>query len=308
MSAPHDAIREGQSGASVRKVVMPTAGRGTRFLPATKVVPKELLPVVDRPALEYIVEEVANAGLSDVLFVNGPGKGVVEDHFHPVPDLERALEAKGDAKGLAGVRRATELADVSAVVQEQPLGLGHAVLCAADHVGDEPFVVCLADMVLDGGTELLTHMLAVHARYGGSVIALYEVPQDQIEKYGCAAVVPTDEVDVVRVTDLVEKPPRGEAPSNLAIVGRYLLDPAVFDLLRTTSPGRGGEIQLTDAILGLVTSGSPVHAVVFRGRVLDTGDKLEYLKAVVRLGTRHPELGRDLADWLAVFVAGDDGV
>ena len=295
------------SATGVNKVVIPTAGRGTRFLPATKAVPKELLPVVDRPALEYVVEEAALGGLTDVLLVNGPGKGAIDVHFHPVADLEAALEAKGDAAGLAGVRRASEMADVSSVIQEEPLGLGHAVLCAADHVGDEPFLVSLADMVLDGGTELVEQMVAVRERLGGSVIALYEVPMDQIEKYGCAAVEPTDVDDVVRVTGLVEKPPVAEAPSNLAIVGRYLLDPHVFDLLRTTEPGRGGEIQLTDAIQALVAEGAPVHAVVFGGRVFDTGDKLEYLKVVTRLATRDPKLGPDYRAWLETFVAGKDG-
>src|SRR6478735_8726938 len=177
--------------ARVRKAVIPTAGRGTRFLPATKAVPKELLPVVDRPALEYVVEEAAGAGLTDVLLVNGPGKGVIEDHFSPADDLEAALAAKGDDYGLSVVRRATQMADVSAVIQDEPRGLGHAVLCAADHVGDEPFLVSLADMVLDGGSELVEQMVAVRERLGGSVIALYEVPMDQIEKYGCAAVEDT---------------------------------------------------------------------------------------------------------------------
>lgn len=292
----------------VRKVVIPTAGRGTRFLPATKAVPKELLPVVDRPALEYVVEEAARAGLTDVLLVNGPGKGAIEAHFAPAEDLEAALEAKGDAYGLSVVRRATETADVSAVIQERPLGLGHAVLCAADHVGDQPFLVSLADMVLDGGTKLVEQMVAVRERHGGSVIALYEVPEDQIEKYGVAAVEDVGEgADVLRITGLVEKPPRAEAPSNLAIVGRYLLDPRVFDLLRETPPGRGGEIQLTDAIQALVAEGAPVHAVVFRGRVFDTGDKLEYLKVVVRFATRSDELGPDFRAWLDDFVAGKDG-
>ena len=291
----------------VNKVVIPTAGRGTRFLPATKAVPKELLPVVDRPSLEYVVEEAATAGLTDVLFVNGPGKRAIDLHFGVAEELEAALEAKGDAAGLAGVRRATEMADVTTVIQEEPRGLGHAVLCAADHVGDSPFLVSLADVVLDGGSELVEQMVAVREQHGGSVIALYEVPMDQIDKYGCAAVEPTGDDDVVRITALVEKPPVDQAPSNLAIVGRYLLDARVFELLRTTEPGRGGEIQLTDAIQALVAEGEPVHGVVFRGRVFDTGDKLEYLKVVVRLATRRDDLGPDFRAWLDDFVAGKDG-
>jgi UTP--glucose-1-phosphate uridylyltransferase len=217
------------------------------------------------------------------------------------------LAAKGDDAGLAAVRRSTGTADVSAVIQDEPLGLGHAVLCAADHVGDEAFLVSLADMLLDGGSELIAKMLEVRAARGGSVIGLYEVPRDQIEKYGCAAVEATDDPDVVRITGLVEKPPAAEAPSNLAVLGRYLLDPSVFGLLRTTAPGRGGEIQLTDAIQELIASGAPVHAVVFRGRVFDTGDKLEYLKVVVRFATRRDDLGPEFAAWLRDFVDGKDG-
>jgi len=307
-------MTEAATRAGARTVVIPTAGRGTRFLPATKVVPKELLPVVDRPALEYVVEEAAAAGLTDLLLVTAVGKEAVERHFTAVPELEAALAAKGDADGLAAVRRPTELASVHSVIQDAPLGLGHAVLCAAEHVGAHPFLVSLPDMLLDGGTALVEQMLAVRARYGGSVIGLYEVPADEIEKYGCAAVEPTDVDDVVRVTALVEKPPPGEAPSNYAILGRYLLDPAVFDVLRRTQPGRGGEIQLTDAIEELVRAeaagtgtAGPVHAVVFRDRVFDTGDKLEYMKVVVRLAARRDDLGPDFRSWLGEFVAGRDG-
>ena len=297
--------------ARVAKLVVPTAGLGTRFLPATKAVPKELLPVVDRPALEYVVEEAAGAGIHDVLLVTGRTKRAVEDHFDVAEELERSLAAKGDDERLALVRRPTEMATVHAVRQGVPRGLGHAVLCAADHVGDEPFFVALPDMLIDDGATLLTAMADVRARHGGSVIALYEVPDEEVERYGVAAVAPVDgeQPDVVRVTGLVEKPPRAEAPSNLAILGRYLLDPAVFDLLRKTAPGRGDEIQLTDAIQELVTSGvgGPVHAVVFRDRVYDTGDKLEYLKAVVRFTTRRDDLGPAFTAWLNDFVAGRDG-
>jgi UTP--glucose-1-phosphate uridylyltransferase len=293
------------------KLVVPTAGLGTRFLPATKAVPKELLPVVDRPALEYVIEEAVATGLHDVLLVTGKGKRAVEDHFDVAEELERALEAKGDHERLAMVRRSSEMATVHSVRQGVPRGLGHAVLCAAEHVGDEPFVVSLPDVLLDGGADLLLRMAAVRARHGGSVVAVYEVPGDEVEKYGVAAVDPVagEDTDVVRVTDLVEKPARADAPSNLALLGRYLLDPAVFEVLRKTEPGRGGEIQLTDAIQELAASGvgGPVHAVVFRDRVFDTGDKLEYLKAVVRLAARRDDLGPAFTSWLHEFVAGRDG-
>ena len=308
--ASNDTTAGGPADRPLTKLVVPTAGLGTRFLPATKAVPKELLPVVDRPALEYVVEEAVAAGLDDVLFVTGRAKRAVEDHFDVAPELERALSAKGDDARLALVRRAAEMATVHAVRQGEPRGLGHAVLCAAEHVGDSPFVVSLPDVLLDHGDALLRRMTEVRAAHGGSVIALYEVPADDVEKYGVAAVEPAgDDPDVVRVTALVEKPPRAEAPSNLAVLGRYLLDPAVFALLRETKPGKGGEIQLTDAIQELAVTGvaGPVHAVVFRDRVFDTGDKLEYLKAVVRLTTRHDDLGPAFSAWLRDFVDGRDG-
>lgn len=298
----------------VHKAVIPVAGRGTRFLPATKSVPKELLPVVDKPALQYIVEEVATAGIDDVLLVTARGKESIADHFDRDIELEDALEAKGDQRRLEEVRHPTELASVHSVRQGKPLGLGHAVLCAKSHVGDEPFAVLLGDDIFDDRDHFLTTLVEVQAQLGGSVVALLEVGTEAMDLYGSASVEVVEGVqgvpdgDVFRLSGLVEKPGPEAAPSAYAIVGRYVLDPAVFDVLERTAPGRGGEIQLTDALQTLTelpaAEGGGVHGVVFRGRRYDTGDKLDYLKAVVKLGADHPELGADFAEWLAGFVAG----
>jgi UTP--glucose-1-phosphate uridylyltransferase len=283
---------------AVTKAVIPAAGLGTRFLPATKASPKEMLPVVDRPAIQYVVEEAARAGLDDVLMVTGRNKRPLEDHFDRAVELEHTLETKGDIDKLALVHEASELATIHYVRQGDPKGLGHAVLAAAQHVGHEPFAVLLGDDLIDARDPLLEQMVQVQAREGGSVVALMEVPHDQISLYGCAAVEPVDGDDsVVRITGLVEKPPVDEAPSDLAIIGRYVLSPTVFDVLRRTPPGRGGEIQLTDALQELIAT-EPVHGVVFRGRRYDTGDRLDYLKAVVRLAADRDDLGPPLVAWL----------
>ncbi len=296
------------SSRPARKAVIPVAGMGTRFLPATKAVPKELLPVVDRPALQYIVEEVARAGLPEVLMVTGRNKAAIEDFFDRTPELEAALEKKGDADRLAAVHASTELAHVHFVRQGEAKGLGHAVLQASAFVGDEPFAVLLGDDLIDARDHLLEHMLAVQAQHGGSVIALLDVGAENIDKYGAVAIepgtpTPMDGDEVVTITGLVEKPPVEEAPSSLAIIGRYVLSPTVFEVLRETPPGRGGEIQLTDALATLVERGEPVHGVVFSGRRYDTGDRLDYLKAVIRLASEREDLGPPLRAWLQDFVA-----
>ncbi len=294
---------------AIHKAVIPAAGLGTRFLPATKSTPKEMLPVVDKPAIQYVVEEAVAAGLDDVLLITGRSKRTLADHFDAVPELEAALEAKGDTERLAKVRESTDLATVHFVRQGQPRGLGHAVLQAKQHVGREPFAVLLGDDLIDERDELLTTMLEIQERVGGSVIALLEVPREQIKSYGCAAVEPFagEAEGTVRVTGLVEKPEPDEAPSNLAIIGRYVLHPAVFEVLEHTEPGRGGEIQLTDALATLMDrpadEGGGVTGVVFRGRRYDTGDRLDYLKAVVRIAVDRPDLGPDFRSWLAEFVA-----
>jgi UTP--glucose-1-phosphate uridylyltransferase len=296
MTTPH---------APITKAVIPAAGLGTRFLPATKATPKEMLPVVDKPAIQYVVEEAVSAGLSDVLMVTGRNKRPLEDHFDRNYELEQVLRDKGDATKLNKVEESSGLATMHYVRQGDPRGLGHAVLCAAPHVGDEPFAVLLGDDLIDPRDPLLTTMTQVREEHGGSVIALMEVPKESVHLYGCAAAAPTGTDDVVQVSDLIEKPKPEEAPSNLAIIGRYVLDPAVFDVLRKTEPGRGGEIQLTDALQTLAAEpslGGPVHGVVFRGRRYDTGDRGDYLRAIVRLACEREDLGPEFKSWLRAFV------
>ncbi|MEU5049555.1 UTP--glucose-1-phosphate uridylyltransferase GalU [Streptomyces sp. NPDC021096] len=294
-----------QSRPRISKAVIPAAGLGTRFLPATKATPKEMLPVVDKPAIQYVVEEAAHAGLSDVLMITGRNKRPLEDHFDRNYELEEALRRKGDDSRLAKVQESSDLATMHYVRQGDPRGLGHAVLCAAPHVGDEPFAVLLGDDLIDARDPLLSHMVEIQRKHGGSVIALMEVEHAQIGLYGCAAVKPTDTDGVVEVTGLVEKPDPDEAPSNYAVIGRYVLDPAIFDVLRETEPGRGGEIQLTDALQALAAEpglGGPVHGVVFKGRRYDTGDRGDYLRAIVRLACEREDLGPDFRAWLRSYV------
>ncbi|TKS99631.1 UTP--glucose-1-phosphate uridylyltransferase GalU [Streptomyces lasalocidi] len=288
--------------ATVRKAVVPAAGLGTRFLPATKATPKEMLPVVDKPAIQYVVEEAAAAGLDDILMVTGRHKRAIEDHFDHAFELEQALAAKGDTVRLDAVRDPARLADIHHIRQGDPLGLGHAVLCARHHVGEQPFAVLLGDDLIDPRETLLSRMLEVRGRYGGSVVALMEVPPEQVHLYGCATVEPSGEDGIVRVTGLVEKPARAQAPSRYAVIGRYVLDPAVFDVLERTPPGRGGEIQLTDALGELAAAGT-VHGVVFDGLRYDTGDKADYLRTVVRLACAREDLGPQFRAWLRQFVA-----
>jgi UTP--glucose-1-phosphate uridylyltransferase len=291
----------------ITKAVIPAAGLGTRFLPATKATPKEMLPVVDKPAIQYIVEEAARAGMGDVLIVTGRNKGSLEDHFDRAYELETTLEAAGKTALLELSRAASTIADLHFVRQGEPKGLGHAVLCAAAHVGDEPFAVLLGDDLIDERESILPAMAEVQHRYGGSVIALMEVPPESIALYGCAAVEPTDSPDVVLVTGMIEKPSPQEAPSNLAMIGRYVIAPQIFDALRQTPPGRGGEIQLTDGLQALAgrasAEGGGVHGVIFRGRRYDTGDKADYLRTVVRLACDRPDLGPAFLSWLREFVA-----
>ncbi|WP_327367927.1 UTP--glucose-1-phosphate uridylyltransferase GalU [Streptomyces sp. NBC_01217] len=294
-----------QSHPRISKAVIPAAGLGTRFLPATKATPKEMLPVVDKPAIQYVVEEAVAAGLSDVLMITGRNKRPLEDHFDRNYELESALTRKGDAERLQKVQESSDLATMHYVRQGDPRGLGHAVLCAAPHVGDQPFAVLLGDDLIDPRDPLLARMVEIQEREGGSVIALMEVAPEQIHLYGCAAVELTAEDDLVRVTGLVEKPDVSDAPSNLAVIGRYVLDPAVFDILRKTEPGRGGEIQLTDALQLLADDekiGGPVHGVVFKGRRYDTGDRGDYLRAIVRLACEREDLGPDFRTWLRSYV------
>lgn len=287
------------------KAVIPAAGLGTRFLPATKAMPKEMLPVVDKPAIQYVVEEAARAGITDILVIIGRNKNAISNHFDSVPELEVKLKDKGDADRLQRVMASSDMADMHFVRQGDPKGLGHAVLRARAHVGDSSFAVMLGDDLIDERDPLLTTMLAEHDRTGAAIIALMEVDPAHIGMYGAAQVEPTDNPDVVRVTGLVEKPQPEHAPSNLAVIGRYVLSPVIFDILERTEPGKGGEIQLTDALQELAADpdGPGVYGVVFRGRRYDTGDRVDYIKAIVQLAADREDLGPELRPWFKEFAA-----
>jgi UTP--glucose-1-phosphate uridylyltransferase len=292
------------AGSRARKAVVPAAGMGTRFLPATKAIPKEMLPVVDTPALEFIVDEASREGLSDVLIITSRGKEAIEAHFDSNPLLEAALEKKGDSERLARVRKSADMARVHFIRQREARGLGDAVAHAEAFSGGEPFAVLLGDDLIDPRDPLLSRMLDVQAEKGGIVLGLIEVAGPNISLYGC--VKPAGEIvpgrDVIAVADLIEKPNAAEAPSNLAVIGRYVLPPEIFDCLRRTPLGKRGELELTDAMRLLGQDGVPVHGVIFSGRRYDTGDRQDYLRAVVRLACEHPELGKDFSQWLAEFV------
>jgi UTP--glucose-1-phosphate uridylyltransferase len=287
----------------ITKAVIPAAGLGTRFLPATKAMPKEMLPVVDKPAIQYVVEEAVAAGLTDVLMITGRNKNALENHFDRMTELEATLELKGDTDRLSKVEFSNDLADMHYVRQGDPRGLGHAVLRARMHVGDQPFAVLLGDDLIDARDVLLSRMLEEQTARNATVIALMEVDPAQSHMYGIATVEPTDDDDVVRITGLVEKPAQGTAPSNLAIIGRYVLRPEIFEILERTDPGKGGEIQLTDALLEMAENNvaGGVYGVVFRGRRYDTGDRLDYIKAIVQLAVDREDLGPDLRPWLKQF-------
>jgi UTP--glucose-1-phosphate uridylyltransferase len=290
----------------VQKAVLPVAGLGTRFLPATKAVAKEMLPIVDKPAIQYIVEECARAGLADVLLVTATGKAAIEDHFDRRLDLEQALADKGKDDDLEVIRALADLAKLHSVRQGEALGLGHAILQAAEHVGDESFAVLLGDDIVDPATPFLERMIAAHERTGRAVVALMEVPEDQVHLYGVADATPGDEEGEFWVSGLVEKPPVDEAPSNLIVVGRYVLPGAIFDVLRDTPPGRGGEIQVTDALQTLAAD-EPIVGIRLDAPRHDTGDKLGFLKATVELAAERDDLGDDFVAWLRRWLDARDG-
>jgi len=280
----------------VTKAVIPAAGLGTRFLPVTKSQPKEMLPVVDKPAIQYVVEEALRAGLDDVLVITGRGKRAIEDHFDRNIELEQLLERQGKHELLAEVHATTEVGHIHYVRQHEALGLGHAVGMAREHIGDHPFAVMLGDDIMVDDAVLLRRMLDVHEREGGVVLALLEVPLDQISAYGSVAVEPVGD-RVMLVHGIVEKPAPADAPSNLAVIGRYVLPPAIFPAIDATPPGVGGEIQITDAIGRLVAeqpAGGPVHGVVFSEGRYDIGQKLDFLRANVELALARDDLGPGL--------------
>ncbi len=286
----------------VTKAVIPAAGLGTRFLPATKALPKEMLPIVDKPVIQFVVEEAVSAGLSDLLMITGRNKNALENHFDRVAELEHVLADKGDEKKLFAVQESSQLADIHYTRQGDPKGLGHAVLRAKSHVGEHSFAVLLGDDVIDYRDSILPSMLKLHEQTGDNVVALMEVPMDQIHLYGAAKI--TEDGDSVIINDLVEKPSSKEAPSNLAVIGRYVLRQEMFEILEETPPGRGGEIQLTDALQFAAKNkevAGGVRGIVFRGRRYDTGDKLDFIKATLRIAIDREDIGPELRSWLKDF-------
>jgi UTP--glucose-1-phosphate uridylyltransferase len=284
----------------VKKAVIPAAGLGTRFLPATKAQPKEMLPVVDKPTIQYVVEEAVGAGIRDILIVTGRGKRTLEDHFDRSFELEYYLEAAGKHDDLKQVREITEMAVIQYIRQRDPLGLGSAVATAEPHVAGEPFAVLLGDDIVLGTDPLLARMIEVYERYGRSVLAVQQVPREDIHLYG--AVEPEYvEDNLARVVSIVEKPSQEEAPSNLAAIGRYVLTPEIFDAIRQTPPDSRGEVQLTDAI-GLLAREQAVYAYVFEGTRYDIGKKLDYLRATVELAADRDDLGPEFRQFLVDLV------
>jgi UTP--glucose-1-phosphate uridylyltransferase len=288
---------------SVKKAVIPAAGLGTRFLPASKAQPKEMLPLVDKPAIQYVVEEAVSAGITDILVITGRGKRSLEDHFDRSFELEYYLEKSGKADELAQLRAIADMAEIHYVRQGEPLGLGHAVSVAREHVGGQPFVVMLGDDIMHEKAGILPGMLAAHERTGASVLALKRVSRDEISLYGSAAAEPAGD-SLVRVHDIVEKPAPEDAPSDLGVMGRYVLTPGIFEAIADTPPGRGGEIQLTDAIKLLLAT-EPVYGYVFTHGRYDVGNKLDYLRATVEFALEREDLGPEFRSYLQQVVAAD---
>lgn len=280
----------------VKKAVFPVAGMGTRFLPATKSSPKEMLPLIDKPLVQYVVEEAVDSGIEQILFVTGRGKRAIEDHFDISIELETHLLEKGKNKTLRAVREIADLVDIFYVRQKMAMGLGHAILCAKDFVGNEPFAVLLGDDIIDSERPCLRQLLDTFDVYNSSVLALEKVPMENISSYGCVQAQPISE-RIFEILDMVEKPKQEEAPSDMAIIGRYVLTPRIFGILERQEPGKGGEIQLTDAILTL-SKEEKVYGCLFEGLRHDCGDKLGFLKATVDMALKRPEFRTEFEAYL----------
>ena len=286
--------------SQIRKAVIPAAGLGTRFLPATKAQPKEMLPLVDKPAIQHVVEEAVRAGIRDILIITGRGKRAIEDHFDRSFELEHYLDKSGKFDMVKEMQAIVEMADIHYVRQGEPRGLGHAISVARQHVGEEPFAVMLGDDIMTADSTVLSDMVRLYERYGRSVVALKEFPRSEISSYGCALPEPVDE-SLVRIVDVVEKPSPEEAPSNLAVMGRYVFTPEIFDCLDRVHPGARGEIQLTDAI-ALLLEQQTIYGYVFEDGRYDVGDKLDYLRATVELAIDREDLGPRFRAFLADLV------
>lgn len=290
----------------ITKAVIPVAGLGTRFLPVTKSLPKELLPVVDKPAIQFVVEEAVLAGLPHILMVTGRNKSALENHFDRAVELENLLGDKGDSAKLELVEEPTDLADIHYVRQGDPRGLGHAVSKAETFVGDEPFALLLGDDIIYEDDELLPRMMEIALEQSASVVALIEIPETEVTKYGIASVVGESSTGTIQVNGFIEKPRIQDAPSRFAVIGRYILQPGIFEVIRGLQPGKGGEIQLTDALSIMAANSSiagPVVGIVFNGRRFDTGDKLSLLKASVEIASEREDFGAEFRNWLSSFTA-----
>ncbi len=279
----------------VRKAVIPAAGFGTRFLPITKAQPKEMLPIVDKPVIQFVVEEAVNAGIDDILIVTGRGKRAIEDHFDRNVELEQLLKGKEDFDALEQLEKLHSMADIHYIRQKDALGLGHAVLCAEKHVGDEPFVVMLGDTIVKANS-CTKPLVDLYGKYGKSIVAVEEVPKEMVPQYGIVAGTPVED-GVLKISKMVEKPRIEDAPSNLAIFGRYLLTPGIFDALKGTKPGKGGEIQLTDGIDALRKK-EDVYAYKITEKRYDIGKRMQYFKAFVEFALERPDIGKDVRQYL----------
>nr|WP_298565460.1 UTP--glucose-1-phosphate uridylyltransferase GalU [uncultured Phascolarctobacterium sp.] len=285
----------------VRKAVIPAAGLGTRFLPVTKATPKEMLPIVDKPTIQYIIEEALASGIEDILIITGRSKRAIEDHFDRSIELELNLAAGGKTQELEMVKKISDIR-IHYIRQKEPRGLGHAILCAKQFIGDEPFAVLLGDDVVDGEVPALKQLMEVYAKTGASVLGVQEVPQEKVSAYGIVASEPTAETRTFTVSDMVEKPSVEEAPSRLAVLGRYIINPEIFPILETTSPGRGNEIQLTDALKELAKL-QKMYAYNFEGRCYDVGDKQGFLEATVEMALKRPDLQEKFLAYLQALVS-----
>jgi len=283
----------------IRKAIIPAAGMGTRFLPATKAMPKEMLPIIDKPGIQYIVEEAVAAGIEDILIVTGKGKRAIEDHFDSSYELEQSLLNKGKLDLLSEVQKPSDLIDIHYIRQKEPRGLGHAIWCARKFIGNEPFAVLLGDDIVQSDVPCLKQMMDVYDEVQGSVLAVKQVPDEEVSRYGIVDPDPEGSISnrILKVRGVVEKPAIGRAPSNVAIIGRYILTPAIFDILETQDIGAGGEIQLTDAIFRLMRDES-VFAYQFEGTRYDTGEKLGYLKTIIDFALERPDLKDEVRAYL----------
>ncbi|MCL0100415.1 UTP--glucose-1-phosphate uridylyltransferase GalU [Peptococcaceae bacterium] len=284
----------------VKKAIIPAAGLGTRFLPATKAQPKEMLPIVDKPTIQYIVEEAVASGIEDILIITGRNKRAIEDHFDKSLELEAQLAEKGKAELLKMVQHIGNMVDIHYVRQKEPLGLGHAIYCARKFIGDEPFAVLLGDDIVESKEPCLKQLMDVYDEYQYSVIAVQKVPEEDVKKYG---IIAANKIkgNIYRISDLVEKPEVKDAPSNLAVMGRYIISPRIFDFLEKTEPGTGGEIQLTDALKALCNC-EAIFALEFEGKRYDVGDKMGYLKATVEFALKRKDLADEFINYLKGLV------